>query len=354
MTTPSPRSSHPYFMHDAIYAQPGALRLVTRGNESALAEAVPRLGALDRVLITGVGASWHAALAGELLLAHAGKLGQRARAVHAFELAKYWPPAGASTGLVAISHRGATSALRDAIAGTGAGVSVVLTGKGSELSGDITLRTVGEESSSAHTVSYTTTLALLATLCAEMGSDVGLRRELGEIPDYLATLLGQESWEELAGRFATEGRYWFVGGGPNTATAYEGALKIQEAAHATALGFECEQFLHGPWAALDPRDVMIVIAPPGPSYARCRAAARVARDVGARVVAIVQEGDTEIAKLASETIVIAPVPELLSPILTVVPLQLFTYHTALRRGVNPDVLRGDEPSHAGVRAALSL
>jgi glutamine---fructose-6-phosphate transaminase (isomerizing) len=354
MSTPAPRSSHPYCMYDAIYAQPGALRLVTRGNESALAEAARRLASLDRLLVTGVGTSWHAALAGEHLLALAGARGPRVRAVHAFELLGYGPSVDAGTGVVAISHRGDTGALRAVLRDGRAAVRVVLTGKGSELTGDVTLHTVGLESSSTHTVSYTSTLAMLATLAAEMGSDAGLRRALGEIPDHLATLLGQESWEELAGRFATEGRYWIVGAGPSIATAYEGALKIQEAAHATALGVQCEQFLHGPWTALDPGDVVVVIAPPGPSYPRCLDAARVAREVGAPVLALVEDGDTEIAKIATETIVIAPVPELLSPLLTVVPLQLLAYHTALRRGMNPDVLRANEPAYARARAAFSL
>jgi glucosamine--fructose-6-phosphate aminotransferase (isomerizing) len=101
-------------------------------------------------------------------------------------------------------------------------------------------------------------------------------------------------------------------------------------------------------------DAIYAIAPPGPGYERCLAAARVVREVGAALVGIVQDGDVEIARLGAETIVIPHVPELLSPLLTVVPLQLFTYHTALRKGANPDVMRGDQPAHARARAALSL
>src|SRR3989442_1649171 len=101
------------------------------------------------------------------------------------------------------------------------------------------------------------------------------------MPDHLALLLGQESWAELAARFADRRRYWFVGGGPNAATAYEAALKMSEANHATALGFGCEQFLHGPWAALEPDDVVFLVAPPGPARERCLAVARVATEGGA-------------------------------------------------------------------------
>ena len=87
---PAPRTGHPYHMHDAIYAQPGALRLVARGQGDAIEAAALRLRGLDHVLLTGVGTSWHAALVGELLFARLGGLGLKARAFHAFELASYW------------------------------------------------------------------------------------------------------------------------------------------------------------------------------------------------------------------------------------------------------------------------
>ena len=92
---PAPRTGHPYYMHDAIFAQPGALRLVARGQGGAIEAAAARLRELDHLLLTGVGTSWHAALVGELMLARVGRLGLRARAMHAFELVESWPPAQA-------------------------------------------------------------------------------------------------------------------------------------------------------------------------------------------------------------------------------------------------------------------
>src|SRR6266446_6077537 len=72
-TPPPPRAGHPYYMHDAIYAQPGALRLVTRGQGELIAGAAARLKTMDRMLLSGIGTSWHATLVGELLMAHAGR-----------------------------------------------------------------------------------------------------------------------------------------------------------------------------------------------------------------------------------------------------------------------------------------
>src|SRR5205814_983698 len=269
-TPPPARPGHPYHMHDAIYAQPGALRLVTRGQGEVIEAAAARLKGLDRVLLTGIGTSWHAALVGELLFAHAGRLGHRARALHAFELEGYWPAPDARTGVVVVSHRGGQRASR----------------------------------------------ATLGKAKADGGGS-------GAVPG-------------------------------KGATALEAALKMCEANHATALGFNCEQFLHGPWAALEAEDVVFLIAPPGPSHERCLAVARVVQAVGAPLVALAHEGDEAIAPLAAETIALPPVNELLSPILAVVPLQLFTYHLALLRRVNPDTMRADQPAHGRARAGLTL
>src|SRR5688572_3709399 len=102
-TPPPARSGHPYFMHDAIFAQPGALRLVLRGQEATLAEAAERLHGMNQVFLSGIGTSWHATLVGELLLAHVGRLGHRVRAFHSFEFQNYWPAPDPRTGVIVVS-----------------------------------------------------------------------------------------------------------------------------------------------------------------------------------------------------------------------------------------------------------
>lgn len=357
-TPPPPRPGHPYFMHDAIYAQPGALRLVTRGNEAALDDAAQRLRGMERVLLSGIGTSWHACLVGELLFAHVGRLGYRVRTFHSFELKSYWPDFDEKTGVVVVSHRGTKRYSREALdmAKATSGAGVVITGKEHDnlAIADYTLRTVNQEASATHTVSFTCAMALLAQIAARLGGDGEIPHALDAIPDQLALLLGQESWDDLATRFADRRRFWFVGGGPNTATALEAALKMSEANHASAVGYNCEQFLHGPVTAVEADDVVFVVAPPGPSRERCLMAARAVHEIGAPVVALVREDDRDFAALAAETIAIPDVPELLSPILTVVPLQLFTYHLALTRGVNPDTVRSEQPAHGRAFRVLSL
>src|SRR5262249_22139411 len=118
-------------MHDAIYAQPGGLPLVARGQTEGIEGAAPPQRPLHRVMLTGVGSSWHAALVGELLLARVGGLGLKARAFHAFELASYWPESLAQVGAVVLSHGGARRFAREALARvkTSGGTGVLITGK---------------------------------------------------------------------------------------------------------------------------------------------------------------------------------------------------------------------------------
>lgn len=343
MSAPPPRTAHPYAMHDAIVAPPDALRSVVPSNAAALDDAAARLRATDLVILCGIGTSWHAALVGELLLARVGALGHRVRALHSFELASYWPAPPARAGVVAVSHRGSTQFSRTALAEAkrGGGVAITLTGKDAPRADgvDVALVTVDQEASATHTASYTAALALFAALAGRLGRDDTTARALARAPDQVARLLGQESWDELAHRFDDRRRYWFVGGGPNTATAYEAALKMSEASHATASGFNCEQFLHGAYAAMTDEDLLVLIAPAGPSRARCLDAARVAEAIGTPVLLLAHEAERDLRRFAAATVALPEIDELLSPIPAVVPLQLLAYHLAVRRGVNPDVMR---------------
>jgi glucosamine--fructose-6-phosphate aminotransferase (isomerizing) len=277
--------------------------------------------------------------------------------VHAFDLNRYWPALDANDALIALSHRGTTrdtvAALAAARAAGAATVAVVGRGATTTLSADVTLATVDQEASETHTVGYTAALALVAALAVGVGGDETAGHALDSIPDHLATLLGQESWEELAERYGGRRRYYFVGGGPNAATASEAALKMHEASYVAALGFDCEEFLHGPWMAMTAEDTLFVVAPAGPARARCLTAARVAGAIGAAVIALAPEDDDEMAAAAGEVVALPPLPEALSPLLAIVPLQLFAYHTAIREGANPDATRAESPVHARARGLIA-
>lgn len=351
------RVGHPYHMHDAIYAQPGALRLLGRGNADALGAAAARLRECERLILAGTGSSGHAALAAERLFATVGGLGHRVRAQGAFELAHTWPAVDASTGVVLVTHRAAHRAGHAALAcakAAGATTVAVTARAIDELpNADHLLRTVASEASRAHTAAYTCALGMLAMLAAAIGGDEDIQHALDGIPDHLALLLGQAAWEELAARFADRRRYVFVGGGSEAATALEAALKVSQTGHLIASGFSTDDFLHGAWVAMEDGDLLVLMALPGPAYERSLDAARVAHEIGTPVLALVGEGDRALAGLAAETIEIPEVDERLAPILTIVPLQLLAYHWAVLRGANPDALRAEEPAYARAHALLT-
>ena len=356
MSPSPPRSGHPYHMHDAIYAQPGALRLLTRGQGDTLAAAAARIAAAPHVWLAGVGSSWHAALVGEMLLARIGGLGARARAVDAAHLVEYVPEPTAAA-VVAVTHRGTNRYAAAALArARGAGApAVAITGKGGDgpAGAEHVLRTVDHEASSCHTVSYTCALAMLAALAAAVGRDEETARQLDAIPDQLAMLLGQESWEELAARFGGRRRYWIVGGGPNVATAYEAALKLGEGAMGAGRRARHRavpsRWVGGAGARRPRRADRAAWRRPRPGRRR-RAGGGRDRRPGDRPRA---EDDREIAPLAAETIALPPVPELLSPIVAIVPLQLITYHLAVTTGADPDGMRGTQAAYARARVAAA-
>ena len=158
----------------------------------------------------------------------------------------------------------------------------------------------------------------------------------------------------MARRYIDRDRYLCTGWGPNTALAYEVALKIKEASYRSTEGFQVEQLLHGPFVATTAGSLLTLIAPPGPGYNRSMELARAAAEIGTPVWALVHEGDGQLAHLVPEAFHIAPMPELWSPFVFILPLQLFTYYLALASGCQPDTVRRGEPSYDKAKTHYSL
>src|SRR5918994_4103041 len=204
MTT-RPRNSHPYHMHEAILAQPEALVRVVERNESAIDEFATQISSCERVVLAGIGTSHHATLVGEHLMRAYGD-GPNVRAVHSFDLALYGPEIRQEDCVVAVSHRGAKryTALALEQAREKGCPTALITGEGGSGEGraDAVFRTVAQERSPAHTVSYSSAVAVLALLAGRFGyhrtgsttlPDVLLQEEL---PEALRAALGTE--EEVA------------------------------------------------------------------------------------------------------------------------------------------------------------
>ena len=226
------------------------------------------------------------------------------------------------------------------------------------------------ERSAAFTVSYTAALTVMAMLASALGaklraasgsdSDAGenpaqLRSQLESVPGAVAEIINRSGAVERAVQhFQERQRFISVGWGPNTANAYEVALKIKETSTADCEGLQVEQLLHGPFCSIGPDCLVTLIAPPGPGYERALNIARAAAAVDAPVWALVQEGDEELSALVSESFPMPPLAELWTPLAYVVPLQLFTYYLALARDKHPDRFQQDDPAQAEARTHYVL
>jgi glutamine---fructose-6-phosphate transaminase (isomerizing) len=354
MTTDT-RNTHPYHMHEAILAQPEAFVGAVERNEDALDELASRIAPCERVFLAGIGTSHHATLVGEhLMRAYGG--GPDVRAVHSFDLALYGPELRREDCLVAVSHRGAKryTALALEKAGEMGCPTVLITGEGGGGEGraDAVFRTVEQEKSSAHTVSYTSAVAVLARLAGRLGQhrtgsgmlpDALLREE---IPDALRTALGtEEEVEALAREYVGRRRVWLLGGGPSGVTAVETALKVKETSYLQAEGMPTETMLHGPFQCVEADDLFVLIAPSGVARERTLEVAALVEEVGASYI-IVGDDTTEARPGGAGVLRVPEVPEPFSALSCLVPLQLFSYHLALARGTNPDNFRVDDPRFA--------
>ncbi|HSC69731.1 MAG TPA: SIS domain-containing protein [Candidatus Methylomirabilis sp.] len=365
MTGPERRAMHPYHMHDAILTQPGWVTEVLAANAPQLDGAADLLGQQQHLILCGIGTSFHAALVGEHLVRQIAVDQPFAQAVHSFDFVLYPPAIRPGTGVLVVSHRGTKNYSLQALfrANEQKAPSVTITGRDSAegiRKARILMATTDQEVSSAHTKSYTASLSLLAALAVRMGRRAGrdvaaADAQLAELPTVMRRALEAEAQvREIARLLAGKEFLAFVGGGPNAATAYEVALKMKETNYTPCEGFQVEQFLHGPLAGLSDRMAVWAIAPPGPSYQRCLDVVGAANAIGATTIALVQEGEQKLARSASHAIALPALAEALSPLVYVIPLQLFCYHLALEKGTNPDTFHLDDPRHQEAKLHYNL
>lgn len=356
------RDRHPYHMYEEIKAQPAAvarsLALAERGG-SAICDVVAMA---RRVFVTGCGTSFHAAQVGASMLQAWSAGAIDARAIQAYELVTYFSGLSDHDAVLALSHSGATTMSIRALeqANEQGAATVAITGfpesKIAAAAGLVLQTGYGDERSWAHTISYTAALASLAGLANQL-AEPSRRLDLAALPDVMAeTLQLEEICHRLAGGVITAARYRepagtvIVGGGPNAATAREGVLKLLETSYGWATGWELEQMLHGPLAATTAETLFIILAPPGRSTDRAVQLVRAIDVIGATPIVLV---GSENADRFEEThrLLLPDTPEVLSPLLYVVPLQLFSYFLAVGHGRNPDLIHRDDETYRAASAA---
>lgn len=332
-----------------IASQPVEAARILADREPA-ERAAARLRDARRIFLVGTGTSFHGSLAGEQMLR---SIGLDARAVPSFEFAAYPPPERPGDALVLLSHRGTKRFTVSAGEASRAAVQVLITGKGSPMTGDVVLDTVEQEASPVHTAGHTGALLRLAQIAAALDPGGEIDRSLAGIPAAIEAALGtaDRCAEVIAGTDLSRPLH-FAGAGPGWATALEAALKIREAAFLTAEGHHLEGLLHGPLISLDRADAVFLVAQPGPSLERCSEAAAALVEIGIRVVSV----GAAAARLGHpvEAIETPQLPEVLAPLVNVIPFQWLAYHASVKRQVDADSFRRDDARYLAAQARFRL
>ena len=352
------RGGYPHFMLKEICEQPESIRNVLRGHLLE-EEGTARLGGLNlshealaginRIVLTACGTSWHAALVGEYMLEELVRLPVEVE--YASEFRYRNPLVDEHTLVIVISQSGETAdtlaALREAKrrgAHTLGIVNVVGSTIARETDGGIYLH-AGPEIGVASTKAFTSQIAALALFTLYLGRLRSLSilqgreivKALRKLPEQLeAVLAKRKAIEDLAERYTRASNVLYLGRAYNFPVALEGALKLKEISYIHAEGYPAAEMKHGPIALIDELMQVVFVAPRDAVHAKIMSNNEEVRARGGQVIAVVTEGDDEITALVDHAIAIPETLDFLTPILSSVPLQLFAYHIAVRRGCNVD------------------
>jgi glutamine---fructose-6-phosphate transaminase (isomerizing) len=220
----------------------------------------------------------------------------------------------------------------------------------------LVLRTVEPETSTTYTTSHLaamTAMAMVATVAAERagrGNAATFRPYLERLPELVKSILARGEEVAAAAERAVGRRIYAIGAGPNEWTAQEVMIKVREAAYHPIDGMAAEQFLLGPMVAANAGDLAIAIHVPGRGAERV---AEITRSLDAIGVGLWIVG-TPVPGLDAPAFALPDMPELLTPLLALVPLQLFASRLADLNGANPDEFRCDEPVHRSAFAMLAF
>jgi glucosamine--fructose-6-phosphate aminotransferase (isomerizing) len=340
----------PHNMLREIFQQPETLRETIRNGREKAREILESLSAIRRIYFVGSGTSYHAGLLGQLLISKFTRVPATAIPSSEFD---YWTPSAFEDGTIvaAISQSGESiDTLRAAEAGKrkGALLLAVTNNPGSSLvqiSDHSLIAEAGEEKAVTATKSYTAQLAILYLISLQVASLTGadsellrgLELSLHEVPSILESILEAVNGEalKLAERFKAFKVFFLLGSDLNYPTVLEGALKLKEACNVYAEGFAAREFLHGPVQLVNEATCILMVAPHRWSRDLLRLSEEL-KSYGAPIVAVSDTRDPSVKGVSHWLAPQVRVPELVSPIVYIVPLQLFAYHSSVLRGLNPD------------------
>ena len=349
------KGGHPHYMLKEIYEQPRVLEN-TMGGRLHEEEAGVELGLkleptrYDKVHIVACGTAYYAAWVGKYLLEALARVPVEIDVASEYRYRD--PVVDDKTLAICISQSGETIDTLEAIREAkrkGAGTLGVINAKGSSITREVddTLYIhAGPEIGVASTKAYIAMLAAMAMVAVWMGRARGtldkgraqeVLREMRKLPRLVEEALEQRPQvAQIAQKYHQAQDYLFLGRHIQAPTAYEGALKLKEISYIHAEAYPAGEMKHGPIALIDERLPVVVLATQSPFYEKTVSNIQEVRARGGRVIAVASEGDSEIRKFAHEVIYVPRVHHLLAPVVSVVPLQLLAYETAVCLGRDVD------------------
>ncbi|HZM71759.1 MAG TPA: glutamine--fructose-6-phosphate transaminase (isomerizing) [Candidatus Polarisedimenticolia bacterium] len=353
------KGGYEHFMLKEIHEQPDALRGAISGRLTRDGRIrVEELDAFEDVIraaegveLVACGTAFYASLVGAAAIQ--ALAGMPARATVGSEFRYSPPPLSPKTLVIAVTQSGETA---DTItpaklaSDLGCPVIAVTNTVGSaitRLADTVLFLGAGPEIAVAASKTFVTQVATLVALATAIGRirgtlDEATERELAaglrRLPEQAAETLARNGpgAPALARRYVNSRGFMFVGRGASYPAALEGALKLKEISYVHAEGYPAGELKHGPISLLDAECPLVAVATRSSVYDKLISNVMEGRARDAKVIAIATEGDVQIERFADDVCWVPDTHELLSPILAIIPLQLFAYHTAVARGTDVD------------------
>ena len=356
------KGGYPHFMLKEIFEQARTLRDCMRGRINVDNNNVALSGIIDnkekfinarRILILACGTSWHAGVIGEYLFEEFCRIPVEVEYSSEF---RYRNPVIYSDDVViAISQSGETADTLAAIElakKAGAFVYGICNVVGSSIprnthSGSYTH--VGPEIGVASTKAFTAQVLVLIMMALNLGKEKNsisqeqyerILSELNRIPEKIETILKQnDKIEDLSKIFTYAHNFIYMGRGYSYPIAMEGALKLKEISYIHAEGYPAAEMKHGPIALIDQEMPVVIIATHDGTYDKTISNIQEIKARSGRILAIVNKSDDKVKDIADYTIEIPETEECLGPLLSIIPLQLLSYHIAVKKGRDVDMPR---------------
>jgi glucosamine--fructose-6-phosphate aminotransferase (isomerizing) len=350
------KQGYPHFMLKEIHEQPTCLRNTLRLQEHYLDLMATFLDRAREVFLVACGTSYHACLAASYMFSKLAFLPTYPVIASEF-IEQHGKSANIDSTILAVSQSGETAdtlasvnsarqraatvlGLTNAIGSTLTRVSRVYIGQQS-----------GPEIGVAATKTFTSQLSVLAQIALRLAKKRGkvsqdemdfLAEKLEKLPDIVEVIIQtqEEKAKQIAQKYKDAKTFFFLGRGISTATAYEGRLKLMEIAYVPAIAFPAGESKHGPISLVEPEFPVVFICPKDDTHKTLIGNIMEMKARGASIIAVVEEGDEEVKKLVDDYFEVPKgIPDVISPILFVIPLQLLAYYMAVERGYNPDTPR---------------